>query len=66
MGINAVGPATVAGQHFDMIVVGSGFGAGFFLHEALRRKKLKALVVECGDYSDQAEKVARGEPDRLR
>lgn len=68
MGINAVGPASVAGQHFDVVVVGTGFGSAFFLHEALRRKKLRALVVEWGDYSEQADKVARGAnstiPDR--
>lgn len=56
-----VPPETVDGQHFDTIVIGSGFGAGFFLHEALKHARTgRVLVLEWGDIRDHAEQVADG------
>jgi choline dehydrogenase-like flavoprotein len=47
---NFVAPDSVVGRHYDIVVVGSGFGSGFFLHEALKRDDLKVLVIEWGDH----------------
>ncbi len=50
MVVNSVVPSSVAERHFDVVVVGSGFGSGFFLHRLLETTDLKALVVEWGDH----------------
>src|SRR5262245_50207690 len=43
-------PATVANEHFDTVVVGTGFGSSFFLLEWLKKRtKEKILVIEWGD-----------------
>ncbi|WP_404477814.1 GMC oxidoreductase [Novosphingobium sp. BL-52-GroH] len=48
-------------QHFDTIVIGSGFGSGFFLHEALKhRRSGKVLVLEWGQIRSHAEQVEAG------
>lgn len=48
--VNSVVPDSVDRQHYDVIVVGSGFGSGFFLHEILRHRNVRVLVVEWGDH----------------
>lgn len=48
--IKTADPASVEGQHFDVVVVGTGFGSAFFLHSWLTKKPQKILVVEWGDY----------------
>lgn len=54
-------PARVAGEHFDLVVVGSGFGSAFFLHRFLeRRPTARALVVEWGDDHPHDWQIANG------
>ena len=50
MKMNSVVPDSVDGQHYDVIIVGSGFGSAFFLHEMLRHRSVRVLVVEWGDH----------------
>lgn len=49
----------VAGGHFDTVIIGSGFGSGFFLLEALKHARSgRVLVLEWGEirsHSDQWE-----------
>lgn len=59
MPLTAIDPGSAAGEHFDVVVVGSGFGSGFFLHRALQRRPMKVLVVEWADYFSPEEKLAR-------
>ena len=54
-------PASIDGQHFDTIIIGSGFGSGFFLLEALRHQRTgRVLVLEWGEIRDHGEQVAAG------
>lgn len=53
-------PETIAGQHFDLVVVGSGFGSAFFLHEALRNKAMRILVLEWGGFNSHAWQIESG------
>lgn len=49
----------IGGRHFDTIVIGSGFGSGFFLHEALKHHRTgKVLVLEWGEIRTHADQVA--------
>ncbi|RWX61372.1 GMC family oxidoreductase [Mesorhizobium sp. M2A.F.Ca.ET.039.01.1.1] len=41
----------VAGEHYDLVVIGSGFGSVFFLHEFSRRRKARVLVLEWGRHN---------------
>jgi choline dehydrogenase-like flavoprotein len=66
MDISSVDPATVAGQHFDLIVVGSGFGSSFFLHEFLQRQPKKVLVIEWGDHHSLEWQVANKRNSAIR
>ncbi|SDR84995.1 Choline dehydrogenase [Halopseudomonas xinjiangensis] len=50
MDINRKIPADIDKQHYDMVVIGSGFGSSFFLSEALKHTKGRVLIVEWGDY----------------
>lgn len=43
-------PQDVANAHFDIILIGSGFGAAFFLHELMQRRAGRILVLEWGDH----------------
>ena len=43
-----VTPESIANEHFDVVVIGSGFGSAFFLHEALRDPGSRVLVLEWG------------------
>ncbi|WP_232491539.1 GMC oxidoreductase [Novosphingobium kaempferiae] len=53
--------ADIAGRHFDTVVIGSGFGSGFFLHEALRHARTgRVLVLEWGDIRSHADQWADG------
>jgi choline dehydrogenase-like flavoprotein len=46
-----VQPEQIANEHFDLVVIGSGFGSAFFLHEFLKRRKARALVLEWGRHN---------------
>lgn len=50
MDINRKTPAQVDQQHYEMVVIGSGFGSSFFLTEALKHTKGRVLIVEWGDF----------------
>lgn len=59
-------PAEVDGRHFDTIVIGSGFGAGFYLHEALRHARTgRVLVIEWGEILSHEEQMAAGRQTRI-
>lgn len=49
MRMNATTPQQVGGEHFDLVLIGTGFGSSFFLHEVLRLAAPRTLVVEWGD-----------------
>ncbi len=44
-------PEDVADEHFDIILIGSGFGSAFFLHELMQRPAGRILVLECGRHN---------------
>ena len=45
-----VGEASPNDNHYDVVVIGTGFGSSFFLHKLLARRKLRrVLVLEWGD-----------------
>ncbi len=48
---NLAQPETVNSQHYDFVVVGSGFGSGFFLSKLLETTTGRVLVIERGDYN---------------
>jgi choline dehydrogenase-like flavoprotein len=46
-----INPPDLSGAHYDLVVVGSGFGSGFFLSGVLARSGFrKILVLERGDH----------------
>ena len=55
--MNTVPADAVAGQSYDLVVVGSGFGSAFYLHEALKQGLRRILVVEWGDEHSHAWKL---------
>ncbi|TIP96477.1 MAG: GMC family oxidoreductase, partial [Mesorhizobium sp.] len=44
-------PEQIADEHFDLVVIGSGFGSAFFLHEFAKRRKARILVLEWGRHN---------------
>lgn len=46
MEINRVSPEKVANEHYELIIIGSGFGSTFFLNEAVKHLDGRALVIE--------------------
>ena len=46
-----VQPEQIANEHFDLVVIGSGFGSAFFLHEFSKRRKARVLVLEWGRHN---------------
>lgn len=59
MDINRVGARNVHRAHYELIVIGSGFGSSFFLDEALKHIDGRALVIEWGDYQPWIWQVER-------
>ncbi|QTH23510.1 GMC family oxidoreductase [Rhizorhabdus wittichii] len=55
-----IDPATLAGEHFDTVVVGSGFGAAFFVRKLLERRPGRILIVEWGRHHPHDWQVAHG------
>lgn len=50
--VNAMRPESANGRHFDAVIIGSGFGSSFFLHEALRKRPdFHYLVIERGHHN---------------
>ncbi|WAJ27054.1 GMC oxidoreductase [Antarcticirhabdus aurantiaca] len=60
--IPVVDPASIAGEHYDIIVVGTGFGSAFFLLGLLADlgEKTRVLVVERGGVNDHAWQFSNG------
>lgn len=50
MELNRVSAAAVEGGHYELVVIGSGFGSTFFLSQAIEKLKGRALVIEWGDF----------------
>ncbi|MCQ4319275.1 hypothetical protein [Stutzerimonas stutzeri] len=46
MEINRVSAKGINEEHYELVVVGSGFGSGFFLTEALKHLTGRALILE--------------------
>lgn len=57
MEINRVTPERVANEHYELIIIGSGFGSTFFLNEAVKHITGRALVIEWGDHYPWAAQV---------
>jgi len=43
--MNVVDLAALDGEHFDIIIVGSGFGSSFYLHRLLQNKPARRILV---------------------
>jgi choline dehydrogenase-like flavoprotein len=52
MAFHIVQPSDGLKSHYEVVVIGSGFGSSFFLHEALKRTAGRILVIEWGDNRD--------------
>ncbi|HDZ56705.1 MAG TPA: GMC family oxidoreductase [Pseudomonas xinjiangensis] len=50
MDINRVSARDVDKQHYELVVIGSGFGSSFFLTEALKHISGRVLIIEWGDF----------------
>lgn len=50
MQINRVSASDIDKQHYELVVIGSGFGSSFFLNEALKHIQGRALIIEWGDF----------------
>lgn len=46
MEINRVSARDIDSTHYELVVIGSGFGSSFFLKEALKHIKGRALIIE--------------------
>jgi choline dehydrogenase-like flavoprotein len=58
--------STVDKQHFDTVIIGSGFGSGFFLLEALKHARAgRVLVLEWGEIRSHADQLADGKQSRI-
>ncbi|MCG5478503.1 GMC oxidoreductase [Sinorhizobium alkalisoli] len=53
-------PDKIAGEHFDIVVIGSGFGSAFFLHGFLQRRKARILLLEWGRHNSHAWQLEHG------
>lgn len=49
--VNFTRADAVSGEHFDIVIVGSGFGSSFFLHEAIKKPNRRILVIERGGHN---------------
>ena len=58
--VNSIDPASLAGAHFDVVAVGSGFGSAFFVRKLLERRRLRVLFVEWGDHHPHDWQIAKG------
>lgn len=44
-------PEQIANEHYDVVVIGSGFGSAFFLHEFSKRRKARTVMLEWGRHN---------------
>lgn len=66
MEINRVSAEKVHNTHYQLVVIGSGFGSGFFLSEALKHISGRALIIEWGDFHPWAWQVQAQASSALR
>ncbi|WP_223655370.1 hypothetical protein [Halopseudomonas nanhaiensis] len=57
MELNRVTAEQIANEHYEVVIIGSGFGSTFFLNEAVERLAGRALVIEWGDYYPWAQQI---------
>ncbi|AUX80393.1 GMC oxidoreductase [Sinorhizobium fredii] len=50
----------IAGEHFDVVVIGSGFGSAFFLHGFTHRRSARILLLEWGRHNSHAWQLEHG------
>lgn len=61
MVLNVVQPEAIAGETFDLVIIGSGFGSSFYLHRILERKtSSRILVLEWGKHRPHDWQIAQG------
>ncbi|MEZ9538485.1 hypothetical protein AB4160_09805 [Shewanella sp. 10N.286.51.B8] len=60
MNLNIVSAEQAAQQKYELIIIGSGFGASFFLLEALKKINGNILVLEWGDYHSWNWQLSQG------
>jgi choline dehydrogenase-like flavoprotein len=49
--VNSIDAEAINGEHFDIVIIGSGFGSSFFLFQALKKSGLRILVIERGRHN---------------
>ena len=59
-------PSQVANDHYDLVVIGSGFGSAFFLHEFSRRRAARILVLEWGHHNTHDWQLEHGANSSIR
>lgn len=55
----------VAGEHYDIVVIGAGFDSAFFLHQFVRRKA-RVLVLDWGRHNTHDWQLERGANCNIR
>lgn len=59
--MNKIDPAGLDGEHFDVVIVGTGFGSSFYLKKLLERAAaIRILVVEWGDHRPHDWQIGEG------
>jgi len=58
--MRSVDPSSLHQEHFDTIVVGSGFGSAFFVHKLLRTRPGRILIVEWGRHHPHQWQLDKG------
>ena len=58
--MNIVSAHELGNKSFELVVVGSGFGSSFYLHQAMKHGLRNALVVEWGDLHSHAWQLEHG------
>jgi choline dehydrogenase-like flavoprotein len=55
-----VGAEQIANEHFDVVVIGSGFGSAFFLHGFAKLRKARILILEWGQHNSHEWQLDHG------
>ena len=58
--MNVISAKVAEKNHYELIIIGSGFGSSFFLKEALRKIQGNILVVEWGRHNSWDWQIKRG------
>lgn len=65
MELNRVTAEQIADRHYEVVIIGSGFGSTFFLNEAIKHLKGRALVIEWGSYYSWAQQIRNNQNSEL-